>query len=139
MKQFYFRRCVASLMALLALSLLSLRALADEGTVPPAPPAASGSSSSDPAPAPAPVPGVLISRSDMADLPAGSEADVTVYFRNLGDVTLKGPVAAFSPADGVSIAGGASSFLLDDIPAGGTITLDAEDGDLVCRHGVAAK
>ena len=59
MKQFYFRRGVASLMALLALSLLSLRALADEGTVPPAPPAAaSGSSSSDPAPAPAPVPGV---------------------------------------------------------------------------------
>ena len=29
MKQFYFRRGVASLMALLALSLLSLRALAD--------------------------------------------------------------------------------------------------------------
>ena len=101
MKQFYFRRGVASLMALLALSLLSLRALADEGPAPVTPPAAaSGSSSSDPAPAPAPVPGVLISRSDMADLPAGSEADVTVYFRNLGDVTLKGPVAAFSPADG---------------------------------------
>lgn len=132
MKQFYFRRGVASLMALLALSLLSLRALADEGTVPPAPPAAaSGSSSSDPAPAPAPVPGVLISRSDMADLPAGSEADVTVYFRNLGDVTLKGPVAAFSPADGVSIAGGASSFLLDDIPAGGTgsVTLKLRAAD----------
>lgn len=131
MKQFYFRRGVASLMALLALSLLSLRALADEGTVPPAPPAAAGSSSSDPAPAPAPVPGVLISRSDMADLPAGSEADVTVYFRNLGDVTLKGPVAAFSPADGVSIAGGASSFLLDDIPAGGTgsVTLKLRAAD----------
>ena len=132
MKQFYFRRGVASLMALLALSLLSLRALADEGTVPPAPPAAaSGSSSSDPAPAPAPVPGVLISRSDMADLPAGIEADVTVYFRNLGDVTLKGPVAAFSPADGVSIAGGASSFLLDDIPAGGTgsVTLKLRAAD----------
>ena len=132
MKQFYFRRGVASLMALLALSLLSLRALADEGTVPPAPPvAASGSSSSDPAPAPAPVPGVLISRSDMADLPAGSEADVTVYFRNLGDVTLKSPVAAFSPADGVSIAGGASSFLLDDIPAGGTgsVTLKLRAAD----------
>lgn len=131
MKQFYFRRGVASLMALLALSLLSLRALADEGTVPPAPPATSGSSSSDPAPAPAPVPGVLISRSDMADLPAGSEADVTVYFRNLGDVTLKGPVAAFSPADGVSIAGGASSFLLDDIPAGGTgsVTLKLRAAD----------
>lgn len=131
MKQFYFRRGVASLMALLALSLLSLRALADEGTVPPAQPAASGSSSSDPAPAPAPVPGVLISRSDMADLPAGSEADVTVYFRNLGDVTLKGPVAAFSPVDGVSIAGGASSFLLDDIPAGGTgsVTLKLRAAD----------
>ena len=132
MKQFYFRRGVASLMALLALSLLSLRALADEGTVPVTPPAAaSGSSSSDPAPAPAPVPGVLISRSDMADLPAGSEADVTVYFRNLGDVTLKGPVAVFSPADGVSIAGGASSFLLDDIPAGGTgsVTLKLRAAD----------
>ena len=127
MKQFYFRRGVASLMALLALGLLSLRALADEGTVPPAPPT-SASESSD---APAPVPGVLISRSDMADLPAGSEAEITVFFRNLGGVALKSPVAAFSPADGVSIAGGASSFLLDDIPAGGTgsVTLKLRAAD----------
>ena len=33
----------------------------------------------------------------------------------------------------------AREILRGDIPAGGTITLDAEDGDLVCRHGVAAK
>ena len=129
MKQYYFRRGVASLMALLALSLLSLRALADEAA--PQPAVTAESSSSDSAPAPAPVPGVLISRSEMADLPAGSEAEITVSFRNLGDVTLKSPVAAFTPADGVSLAGGASSFLLEDIPGGGTgsVTLKVRAAD----------
>lgn len=133
MKQFYFRRGAASLMALLALSLLSLRAFADEAVPAPQPAVSSAAAEAAPAPAapapaveptpaptPAPAPGVLISRSDMADLPAGGEAEITVYFRNLGDTALKGPVAAFTPADGVSLSGGASSFLLDDIPAGGT-------------------
>lgn len=166
MKQFYFRRCAASLMALLALTLLSLRAMADEAPAPPeavspvsAPavsdPPASNSSETDaagsppvssqpeaapvPAPAPesvpeaapAPVPAVLISRSEVADLPAGSETEITVFFRNPGDVALKSPVAAFTPADGVSIAGGASSFLLEDIPAGGTgsVTLKLRAAD----------
>ena len=166
MKQFYFRRCAASLMALLALTLLSLRAMADEAPAPPeavspvSAPAvsetpASNSSETDaagsppvssqpeaapvPAPAPesvpeaapAPVPAVLISRSEMADLPAGSETEITVFFRNPGDVALKSPVAAFTPADGVSIAGGASSFLLEDIPAGGTgsVTLKLRAAD----------
>lgn len=129
MKQYYFRRGVASLMALLALSLLSLRALADEAALQPA--VTAESSSSDSAPAPAPVPGVLISRSEMADLPAGSEAEITVSFRNLGDVALKSPVAAFTPADGISLAGGASSFLLEDIPGGGTgsVTLKVRAAD----------
>lgn len=139
MKQFYFRRCVASLMALLALSLLSLRALADEAPVTPPETVSSSSSSSSASsasepeitPAPVPMPAVLISRSDMADLPAGSETDITVSFRNLGEVTLKSPVAAFTPSDGVSIAGGASSFLLEDIPAGGTgsVTLKLRAAD----------
>ena len=129
MKQYYFRRGVASLMALLALSLLSLRALADEAA--PQPAVTAESSSSDSAPAPAPVPGVLISRSEMADLPAGSEAEITVSFRNLGEVTLKSPVATFTPADGISLAGGASSFLLEDIPGGGTgsVTLKVRAAD----------
>lgn len=129
MKQYYFRRGVASLMALLALSLLSLRALADEAV--PQPAVTAESSSSDSAPTPAPVPGVLISRSEMADLPAGSEAEITVSFRNLGDVALKSPVAAFTPADGISLAGGASSFLLEDIPGGGTgsVTLKVRAAD----------
>ena len=129
MKQYYFRRGVASLMALLALSLLSLRALADEAA--PQPAVTAESSSSDSAPAPAPVPGVLISRSEMADLPAGSEAEITVSFRNLGDVALKSPVAAFTLADGISLAGGASSFLLEDIPGGGTgsVTLKVRAAD----------
>lgn len=129
MKQYYFRRGVASLMALLALSLLSLRALADEAA--PQPAVTAESSSSDSAPAPAPVPGVLISRSEMADLPAGSEAEITVSFRNLGDVALKSPVAAFTPADGISLAGGTSSFLLEDIPGGGTgsVTLKVRAAD----------
>lgn len=150
MKQFYFRRCAASLMALLALTLLSLRAMADEAPAQPeavspvsAPavsdPPASNSSETDAAGSPpvssqpeaAPVPAVLISRSEMADLPAGSETEITVFFRNPGDVALKSPVAAFTPAEGVSIAGGASSFLLEDIPAGGTgsVTLKLRAAD----------
>lgn len=155
MRMFYFRRGVASLMALLALSLVSLRALAEDAApvlvpavtaaegaspapqAPAAPPAApepvpapvpaqapasapASAAEATPAPAPAPAPGVLISRSEMVDLPAGGEAEITVYFRNLGDTALKNPVAAFSPADGILLSGGSSSFLLEDIPAGGT-------------------
>ena len=62
---------------------------------------------------------------------SGSETEITVFFRNPGDVALKSPVAAFTPADGVSIAGGASSFLLEDIPAGGTgsVTLKLRAAD----------
>lgn len=146
MRMFYFRRGVASLMALLALSLVSLRALAEDAApvpvpavtaaegaspapqAPAAPPAApepvpapvpaqapasapASAAEATPAPAPAPAPGVLISRSEMADLPAGGEAEITVYFRNLGDTALKNPVAAFSPADGILLSGGSSSFL----------------------------
>ena len=77
MKQFYFRRCVASLMALLALSLLSLRALADEAPVTPPETVSSSSSSSasepEITPAPVPMPAVLISRSDVAVRPSGRE------------------------------------------------------------------
>ena len=68
-----------------------------------------------------PVPMVLISRDDLANpLTGGETRTFRVYFRNLGDRTLKSPVASFSPSDALSLTGGASSFALPDIPAGGT-------------------
>jgi uncharacterized membrane protein len=68
-----------------------------------------------------PVPMVLISRDDLANpLTGGETRTFNVYFRNLGDRTLKSPVASFSPSDALTVTGGASSFVLPDIPAGGT-------------------
>ena len=69
-----------------------------------------------PPPEPIPAPMVLISRSDIKEpLEAGQELSVTVSFRNLGNTALKSPVATFTPSDGLTIMGGSSSFVMDDI------------------------
>ena len=69
-----------------------------------------------PPPEPIPAPMVLISRSEMSQpLEAGQEVTLTIYFENLGSTSLKSPVATFTPSDGITIAGGASSFALSDI------------------------
>lgn len=121
MKMKFLRRAAAALAAALALSALPLAARAEGETAAPAdtaPPAAEAPAA--PA-AEAPVlPGVLISRSEMADLPAGGECEIAVSFRNLSESPLHSPVAAFTPSEGLTIQGGASSFLLEEIPGGGT-------------------
>ena len=74
----------------------------------------------EPAPTPdaAPAPMVIISRSELKDpVEAGQEFDLTVTFQNLGRMPLKSPVATFSPSDGLSLTGGSSSFVMEDIPA----------------------
>ena len=64
----------------------------------------------------APTPMVLIQYSELdKPLEAGQEATLTVTFRNLSNLRLKSPIATFTPTDGLSIIGGASSFSLDDI------------------------
>ncbi len=145
MKQIVLRRAAAAFAAALALTVLPMAALADSESpasppavqaeppqapaaqTPPAPAAGEAQTpapAETPAPTPVPVaPAVLISRSEMADLPAGQETEITVSFRNLGDTPLHKPVAAFTPSDGIVLTGGASSFLLDDIPAGGVGSL----------------
>lgn len=115
MKRSALRRTTAALAAVLALTALPMAALADSETITVSPPPAAADASV--------LPGVLISRSDMSDLPAGQETEITVSFRNLGDATLHKPVAAFSPSEGISLSGGASSFLLEDIPGSGTGTV----------------
>ena len=69
-----------------------------------------------PPPEPIPAPMVLVSRNEIRQpVEAGQEFTVTVSFQNLANATLKSPVATFTPSDGLTIVGGASSFLLKDI------------------------
>ncbi len=72
----------------------------------------------------APAPMVLISRSDIAKpLEAGQEVELTVSFRNLSPIQLKSPVVTLTPSDGLSLSGGNSSFLLDDIGGKKTVSV----------------
>lgn len=76
------------------------------------------------APEPSPAPMVVISRSELEQpLRPGQEVELTVYFRNLSGPRLRSPVATFSPSEGLSIAGGASSFPLDDISGKKSVSL----------------
>ena len=75
-------------------------------------------------PEPAPAPMVVISYSELKKpLEAGKEAEITVYFRNLSSTRLKSPVATFTPSDALTIQGGATSFVLDDIPGNKTASV----------------
>ena len=65
-------------------------------------------------------PPVLISRSEIAPIPAGGASQLTLTFQNLGKTPLKTPVASVTPSEGLSVAGGASSFALGEIPAEGS-------------------
>ena len=72
----------------------------------------------------APAPMVLISRSEISKpLEAGQEVELTVSFRNLSPIQLKSPVATFTPSEGLSLSGGNSSFLLDDIGGKKTVSV----------------
>ncbi len=88
-----------------------------EASQPAAPPPAE-------APEPAPAPMVLISRSELEQpLRPGQEVELTVTFRNLSGPRLRSPVASFTPSEGLSIAGGSTSFPLDDIPGKKSVSL----------------
>lgn len=136
MKEFFVRRAAASLAALLALCLflapaLTLSARAEESLA--TPPAAAGDRAdagadagasvvpepaSQPEETPVPPPVVLITRDEMADLAAGGEREIVLRFQNLGQTTLKTPIASLTPSEGLRLAGGASSFVVEEIPAG---------------------
>lgn len=72
-------------------------------------------------PEPAPAPMVVISYSELKKpLEAGKVGEITVYFRNLSGTKLKSPVATFTPSEALTIQGGATSFVLEDIPGNKT-------------------
>lgn len=71
-------------------------------------------------PAAIPAPAVLLSRGEMPAIAAGSEADVTLHFQNLGQTALVTPVVTITPSEGLTLLGTASSFALSDIPAQST-------------------
>ncbi len=106
----YVKRTAAALLAALVLAGCPAVTFAGEGE-----PSSSQTETAALAPA------VLMSRSEMAGpLAAGKETELTISFQNLGSTDLRSPVAAFTPSEGLSLASGASSFMLSDIPAGGT-------------------
>ena len=84
---------------------------------------------------------VLISRSSLSPIPAGSEAQLTLSFENRGDSALREPVAFVTPSEGLTIWGEASSFALNEIPAGGTgsvsLTLRAAESATAAQKLVA--
>ncbi len=110
MKNQYVKRTAAALLAALVLAGCPAVTFAGEGE-----PSSAQTETAASAPA------VLMSRSELAGpLAAGKEAELTISFKNLGSTDLRAPVAAFTPSEGLSLASGASSFMLADIPAGGT-------------------
>lgn len=75
-------------------------------------------------PEPIPAPTVLVSRSALdKPIEAGQSIPVTVTFENLSRTRLTSPVVTFTPTDGISIAGGSSSFPLPDIAGKKSVSL----------------
>lgn len=68
-----------------------------------------------------PLPMVLISRNEMpAPIEGGQEQEITLYFKNLGNTTLKSPVVTVTPTEALLLTGRSSSFAMEDIRAGKT-------------------
>lgn len=81
-------------------------------------------STPDTTPETAPAPMVLISRSDIASpLQPGQEREIELSFQNLSGIRLKSPVVTITPSDGLTLSGGSSSFVVDDIIPKKTATL----------------
>lgn len=75
-------------------------------------------------PEPIPVPNVLVSRSELdKPIEAGQTVPLTVTFQNLSTARLTAPVVTLTPSDGLTIAGGSSSFSLPDIAGKKSVTL----------------
>lgn len=66
-------------------------------------------------------PTVIVTRSAVAGpVKPGQQVPVTVTFRNAGKTALQNPVAAFSTTDSLTLLGSYSTYVLPDIPAGGS-------------------
>ncbi len=67
-------------------------------------------------PDPIPEPTIIVHRGDIEEpVEAGQEFDVTVSFENLSNTTLKNVVATCSPTEPLLMAGGTSSFAMENI------------------------
>lgn len=69
---------------------------------------------------------VVVYRSDMEKpIEPGQEIELKITFRNLGNARLRSPVATFTPSDALTIVGGTSSFVMEDINGkkSGSVTL----------------
>ena len=67
---------------------------------------------------------VLISRSDIASpLQPGQEKEIELTFQNLSTTKLKSPVVTITPSDGLTLSGGSSSFVLEEIAGKKSATL----------------
>jgi hypothetical protein len=103
-----------------------------EAVVYEAPPAPTPEPPSPPEPSPAPM--VLVSRSELArPIEAGQELELTLSFRNLSNSRLTSPVVTVTPSEGLSLTGGSSSFLMDDIAGkkAGSIKVGIKAGGVI--------
>ena len=86
--------------------------------------APSSSPSVDYTPEASPAPMVLISRSDIpSPLQPGQEREIELSFQNLSGTRLKSAVVTLTPSEGLTLSGGSSSFVLDEIPGKKAATL----------------
>ena len=71
-----------------------------------------------------PAPLVVVSRGNLlAPMQPGSDASVTISFKNVGTTPMRSPDASFTPSDALTINGGTGSFVLSDIGVGQTVSL----------------
>lgn len=66
-------------------------------------------------------PTVIVTRSAVSGpVKPGQQVPLTVSFRNVGKTALLNPVAVFSTTDSLTLLGSYSTYVLSDIPAGGS-------------------
>lgn len=70
-----------------------------------------------------PEPPVIITRSTLEPISAGQEFQLTITYKNAGETALVNPVAKVSLSEGLMLLNDSSTFILKDIPAGGTGTV----------------
>lgn len=74
-----------------------------------------------------PQPVVLVTRSPMANpIAPGENADITVYFQNTSSAKLVKPVVTVTPSESLVVLNDAATFLLPDIEAGKTTSIQVK-------------
>ncbi len=64
-----------------------------------------------------PQPIVFISRSEISKpIEAGQQISLNIYFKNLGPATVKSAVATITTSESLTLGGGSSSFIINEIP-----------------------